>query len=310
MDDGTTTTEDPGGTRPKPFAFTLMPFVAEFDDVYKLAIKPACEAAGAYCERVDEQMFEESILQRIYNQLAKADVVIADLSERNPNVFYETGYAHALGKPVILLTRSASDIPFDLKHHHHIIYGSSLSHLRDELEIRVRWYLEISASSHGILSSSEQLVFYADKQEVREGAVVHVEGRRLEWEVVSIPFGVVFQNASPRIYRGYDQLGFIVPEAVELRDPDSERPNEGSVPLPDERILILYRDLPRIYPKAWESVRFEAVFNPIRNPELVEGIPMTIRMFTPVGPRDMNITLRLADRDHEEKDSAEGRRDA
>lgn len=80
-------------TTPKPFIFVLMPFDSTFDDIYALGIRPACEAAGAYCERVDEQIFHESILQRIYNQIAKADVIVADLTARNPNVFYETGYA-------------------------------------------------------------------------------------------------------------------------------------------------------------------------------------------------------------------------
>jgi hypothetical protein len=62
-------------TRPKPFVFVLMPFSEEFSDVYKLGIKAACRAAGAYCERVDEQVFEEaSIVERIYNQIDKADM--------------------------------------------------------------------------------------------------------------------------------------------------------------------------------------------------------------------------------------------
>ena len=83
-------------TAPKPFVFVLMPFSEEFDDVYKLGIKPACHDAGAHCERVDEQMFSESMLERIYNQIAKADLLVADMSGKNENVFYEVGYAHAL----------------------------------------------------------------------------------------------------------------------------------------------------------------------------------------------------------------------
>jgi len=81
-----------------------MPFEDAFRDVYVLGIKPACEEAGYYCERLDEQIFEETMLEHIYNQIAKADLVVADLTARNPNVFYETGYAHALGQRVILLT--------------------------------------------------------------------------------------------------------------------------------------------------------------------------------------------------------------
>lgn len=129
-------------TAPKPFVFVLMPFNKKFDDVYQLGIKKACDDVGAYAERVDEQLFNESILQRIYNQIAKADIVIADMTGRNENVFYETGYAHALGKNVILLTQNADDIPFDLKHYPHIIYGGVITELIPQLEKRVKWAIE------------------------------------------------------------------------------------------------------------------------------------------------------------------------
>ena len=127
-------------TKPKLFCFVLMPFSSDFDDVYKIGIKEACETAGSYCERVDEQIFSERILDRIYNQIAKADVVIADMTGRNANVFYEVGYAHALGKPTVLLTRDADDIPFDLKHFPHIVYQSKLSFLREKIVEVIRWY--------------------------------------------------------------------------------------------------------------------------------------------------------------------------
>lgn len=91
-------------TTPKPFVFVLMPFEASFNDIYKLGIKPAAKGAGAYCERLDEQLFAESMLARLYNQIAKADLIVADMTGRNPKVFYEVGYAHALGQTVILLT--------------------------------------------------------------------------------------------------------------------------------------------------------------------------------------------------------------
>lgn len=129
-------------TAPKFFCFVLMPFDPSFTDTYQLGIKQACMDAGAYCERVDEQIFEERMLDRIYNQIAKADLIIADMSERNANVFYEVGYAHALDKPTVLLTKSAGDIPFDLKHFAHIVYGNSIVNLRADLLARVKWFME------------------------------------------------------------------------------------------------------------------------------------------------------------------------
>jgi hypothetical protein len=100
-----------------------MPFDREFDDVYRLGIKAAAEEKEIHAERVDEQVFhKEGILERIYSQISAADIIIADMTGRNPNVFYEVGFAHAKGKYCILLTKSVNDIPFDLKHHRHIIY--------------------------------------------------------------------------------------------------------------------------------------------------------------------------------------------
>lgn len=119
-----------------------MPFHDDYDDTYNLAIKLACDEAGAYCERLDEQIFVENMLDRIFTNIAKADIIIADMTGRNPNVFYETGYAHALKKPVIALTKNAEDIPFDLKHFPHIIYGKSLSFLKKALADRLPYLLE------------------------------------------------------------------------------------------------------------------------------------------------------------------------
>lgn len=130
-------------TAPKPFVFVLMPFDHKFEDIYHLGIKPACANAGAYAERVDEQIFTEGILDRIYNQIAKADIIVSDMTGQNPNVFYETGYAHALDKIVILLTQKPEDIPFDMEHYPHIIYGGDIAKkLLPELEKKVRWAID------------------------------------------------------------------------------------------------------------------------------------------------------------------------
>lgn len=123
----------------KPFAFVLMPFSTEFDDVYKVGIQEVAKKLNIVAERVDEQTFSETILERIYRQIEYADFIIADMSGRNPNVFYEVGYAHAKNKPVILLTKDVHDIPFDLKHHRHLVYNGSLSQLRKLLRAELIW---------------------------------------------------------------------------------------------------------------------------------------------------------------------------
>ena len=117
------------------FAFVLMPFDSSFDDIYKIGIKETCDGLGIRAERVDEQLFyKENILERIYNQIIASDFIIADMTGRNPNVFYEVGFAHAKGKLCLLLTANADDIPFDLKHQRHIVYGNSIQNLRRAIE--------------------------------------------------------------------------------------------------------------------------------------------------------------------------------
>ena len=90
-------------------------------------------------ERIDEQLYQEGILERIYRQIEVADIIIADMTGQNPNVFYEVGYAHAKAKPCILLTSDSNDILFDLKHRRHIVYNGSITTLRGELIKELRW---------------------------------------------------------------------------------------------------------------------------------------------------------------------------
>jgi hypothetical protein len=123
----------------KPFAFVLMPFDAKFQDIYKFGIQAVAAEKGVLAERVDEQTYSETILERIYRQIENADFVVADMTGRNPNVFYEVGYAHAKDKLVTLLTQSADDIPFDLRHHRHIVYDGSIQTLRQKLAVEIEW---------------------------------------------------------------------------------------------------------------------------------------------------------------------------
>ena len=94
----------------------MMPFDAGFKDVYK-AIKAGIEKEGSNCERADNLWTDHKIIQTIVTLICQADMIVADCSKRNPNVFYEAGIAHTLGRDVILLAQDIEhDIPFDLRH--------------------------------------------------------------------------------------------------------------------------------------------------------------------------------------------------
>ena len=103
--------------------FVLMPFNEGLTNIYKLAIKPAALQAGMRCDRVDQTNFNDDILQQIYTCISNAHIVIAVMTGKSPNVLYETGYSHAMGKATVLLAADKADIPFDLAHYNHIIYN-------------------------------------------------------------------------------------------------------------------------------------------------------------------------------------------
>jgi len=102
--------------------FVVMPFHPLYEAEYERVIKPAVEEAGLTCVRGDEIYTRQAIVQDIWHSLRKARLVVAELSGRNPNVMYEIGLAHAIGKPIVLLTRNEEDVPFDLRALRYVYY--------------------------------------------------------------------------------------------------------------------------------------------------------------------------------------------
>ena len=94
----------------------MMPLKAEFDKVYE-AIRRSCKATGLRCLRADDIWEESVIAQEIFSLVFRAKVVVVDFTDRNPNVMYETGIAHTLGKHVVPICQSIHDVPFDVAHH-------------------------------------------------------------------------------------------------------------------------------------------------------------------------------------------------
>lgn len=102
--------------------FVLMPFTLEWSNrIWQQMIKPTIEANGYEALRADD-LYGQDIVEDIWSSILSAHLVIADITGRNPNVFYELGIAHTLGKKVILISQDTNDIPFDLNRYRHIIY--------------------------------------------------------------------------------------------------------------------------------------------------------------------------------------------
>jgi hypothetical protein len=99
----------------------MMPFSKEFDLIY-LALKRACKTIGLGAVRADDIWENNTFVQDIFELIYSSKVVIVDFTGRNPNVMYETGIAHTLGRQVLPITQQVSDVPSDLKHHRALVY--------------------------------------------------------------------------------------------------------------------------------------------------------------------------------------------
>lgn len=260
--------------KPKPFVFVLMPFDPSFDDVYQLGIKDACKQAGMYCERVDEQLFNERILDRIYNQISKADIIIADMSGRNANVFYETGYAHGLGKRVVLLTKNAEDIPFDLKDYPHIVYKGRVVDLIDPLIKKLKWCIATPEVEINQTACPFELYVFGtklildEKTEVQLGALQSLE--------------LNLHNKSNRKYsKNQIRIGLLSDRKIDFSVRERKH-----IPQPDGGILSVGQYKEEIYPDEWGEY--------CADPWPQDKNEYTLRLFLPIGSFDFPILVNKA----------------
>jgi hypothetical protein len=106
--------------------FVMQPFVNPFGGYFNSIFKPAIEQAGLQAIRAYAEIFATGkIMDQIWRGIRDASVLVAELTSKNPNVFYELGLAHALEKPVVLVASNQEDVPFDLRHIRVILYDQS-----------------------------------------------------------------------------------------------------------------------------------------------------------------------------------------
>lgn len=122
----------------------MMPFSPAYRGTYD-AIKKVADHMELECLRADDIWENSTFIQDIFDLIFCSRIVIVDFSERNPNVMYETGIAHTLGKIVIPITQSINDIPSDLGHHRALKYlpnDEGYRNLKNELYKRIKTIIE------------------------------------------------------------------------------------------------------------------------------------------------------------------------
>ena len=102
--------------------FVIMPFLKDLKPVYDDHIRNTVQKMNLTVARGDDFFTAKSVMSDIWNAINSCRIVIADCTGRNPNVFYEIGMAHTLGKSVILISQNKDDIPFDIQYIRYLIY--------------------------------------------------------------------------------------------------------------------------------------------------------------------------------------------
>lgn len=125
----------------------MMPFDLSFNNVYK-SITTAASNVRMRCARADDIWNHSVVIQDVFELIYRSRIVVVDFSNRNPNVMYETGIAHTLGRDVVPISQSLEHVPFDLRHHRVLVYLANNEGLKT-LEARLEERLGVILHSEG-----------------------------------------------------------------------------------------------------------------------------------------------------------------
>lgn len=125
--------------------FVMMPFGQWYDRYYQEIYVPAIKDAGFEPVRADELFSTGSVVEQIWEQIEKSKVLLAELTDKNANVFYELGLAHAARKPVVFTSGRVDDVPFDLRHLRVIVYETREPDWSEKLKRFITDYLRNAA---------------------------------------------------------------------------------------------------------------------------------------------------------------------
>ena len=128
--------------------FVLIPLHEPFISIFEQQIKPIAEKCGLKSIKADDVYSNKPIMEDVWRYINEARLIIADLTYSNPNVFYELGIAHTLGKEVIMIAQYITKVPFDVEHVRYIdyVYPSRIAQFEADLEHTINEVLRESSS--------------------------------------------------------------------------------------------------------------------------------------------------------------------
>lgn len=135
--------------KPQGLCVVLMPFSKEFLNQWELAVKPAIQVAGLEACRADESPLTVDVMKGVAKSIFGAELLIADLTGNNPNVFYELGLAQAIGKRVIIICQDVETVPHDLQSQRFLKYDpDNITKLGKDLEDTIKEVMDMKPSDN------------------------------------------------------------------------------------------------------------------------------------------------------------------
>ena len=185
-----------------------MPFKSELNFFYLFLREHLQNKHGLHVERGDHKILTIPLLEKIKRQIQEADVIVGDITGRNPNVFYELGIADTLSKPVIIITQDeATDVPTDIKHLEFVKYDlSKHEEIISNLDNAIHHVFEDRYTD--LLSKAEQFLFAFS----RESGSNYTASSAEEFQARIIQAERTHQI--PADTDDYELAGFLLPKIV------------------------------------------------------------------------------------------------
>lgn len=210
------------------------------------------------------------------------------MTGRNPNVFYEVGYAHALDKRVILLTQKVDDIPFDLKNHQHIVYENSIKKLQSEPLKWVEWAIEHPKDN--ITRFTPPIQFFINR-------VPLVDNPQFTYIQDETKYNIqVLIDAYNSADRGISLVAFQLCIISSDLFPGTGYERQEAAQLPESGRMHVFKNTYEIPPGGWES-NISLVMRPLGVPEIGSEHQFVLRMLTDGKPADFPFRILIIEND-------------
>lgn len=211
--------------------FVLMPFTERLKEIYNQVYKEVCKHNNLKCWRVDEISRPGSITRDIIEGIIEADIIIADLTDRNPNVFYELGIAHSAGNKTIMTAQGIGHVPFDIASYRVILYEHTLCGC-EKLKIDLD-------------SAIKELVIALDRTNNPFQEVMATRGGMKLNRKVPLMKLVDYSKFSANVRALFEELGILYAEDVKKLNLDDllARPGFGRESLSQICTLIIEKEL-------------------------------------------------------------------